>query len=220
MKVTTDGCLFGAMLPYLPDLGKGFKVLDIGTGTGLLSLMFAQKNPEAAITAVELDPGSAAEAARNFEAAPLGKLIETISADILSYQNKQPFDLIFSNPPFYENQLAAPAAEKNRAHHDETLTLNGLVQSIDRLLTPEGVAWILLPAYREEVLIKIMSTYKFQVYSLCEIKPHPAKNPFRMVVELGRQNRQTHFKSMTIKTDQQKYSPEFIDLLQPYYLFL
>ncbi len=220
MKVTTDGCLFGAMLPTLPGEGKGFKVIDIGTGTGLLSLMFAQKNPEASITAVELDPGSAAEAARNFDSVSLGKFIQPIATDILQFNPPHLFDLIITNPPFYEKQLTAPDAAKNRAHHDESLTLDGLLQSLDRLMTPEGSAWILLPAYRQEILPTLLSRYSFHLYSCCQIRPHPGKAPFRVVVQIGRRPQETLLESLVIKTDDQAYSPAFVNYLKPYYLFL
>jgi tRNA1Val (adenine37-N6)-methyltransferase len=220
MKVTTDSCLFGAMLPAFPQEGKGFQVLDIGTGTGLLSLMFAQKNPEANITAIEIDPESAAEAFRNFEDSPYKNRMTTITADIQYWQPLQHFDLIFTNPPFYENQLAPPDPEKNRAHHNQLLTFEGLLESINRLLSFEGNAWVLLPAYRVEAFEKLLDSFHFFVHYICHIQPHPGKKTFRTVCKIGRKPHKAIIENLLIKWEDQSYSTEFIRLLQPYYLFL
>jgi len=220
MKVTTDGCVFGAMLPALPQEGMGCRILDIGSGTGLLSLMFAQKNPEANITAVEIDPESAAEASRNFEVSPYKNRIVTITADIQHWQPLNTFDLVFTNPPFYENQLTPPDPGKNRAHHHHSLTWDALLQSINKLLSPQGTAWILLPSYREEAFIKLLVAFPFYVRYRCQVQPHPGKKPFRSILAIGRLPHPTISENLLIKNVDQSYSPSFIRLLEPYYLFL
>src|SRR5262245_58656662 len=125
MKVTTDGCLFGAWVAASKagNAAAGKHVLDIGTGTGLLSLMYAQKHPHAQIDAIEIDEAAAQQAADNFAASPWQKRLQLIHSDIKDYRPSHPYDTIISNPPFYENQLSSGNAKKNMAHHSSSIGL-------------------------------------------------------------------------------------------------
>jgi len=116
MKVTTDSCLFGSLSPTLSE-GEGvLNVLDIGTGTGLLSLMFAQKKQNALIEAIEIDKDAFEQAKENIAASPWSYRINIIHADARNYPFPQKYDVIISNPPFYQNVLNTDDKMKNITH--------------------------------------------------------------------------------------------------------
>src|SRR3982750_4258430 len=151
MKVTTDGCLLGAWASQLisgDSLHQG-QVLDIGTGTGLLSLMIAQVTNHR-IDSVEMEDQAAIQALENIAHSKWKDRIQLIHADIREYTTECRYDYIVSNPPFYENELKSGRQEKDMAHHDAGLSLTELFASIDRLLSPDGKFYLLLPFKRKE----------------------------------------------------------------------
>ncbi|HMI78726.1 MAG TPA: methyltransferase, partial [Ferruginibacter sp.] len=148
MKVCTDACLFGSLIANGQLLPA--HCLDIGTGTGLLSLMYAQKDPLAIIDAVEIDEAVAGQAKENFAASPWAGRLNIFNTDILALHPPEKYDLIFSNPPFFEDDLRSPDEFKNSAKHDTTLDLKQLLQVVDTNLTNEGSFAVLLPYHRVE----------------------------------------------------------------------
>jgi len=124
MKVTTDACLFGSLLPTSSRGGGIRNVLDIGTGTGLLSLMYAQKNHNARIDAIEIDEDAYQQAKENITASPWADRIEIFRGDAKEFNFPIQYDIIISNPPFYEKELMSDDAKKNIASHNEGLLLN------------------------------------------------------------------------------------------------
>src|SRR5258705_6346666 len=131
MKVTTDACLFGAWVAIEAGIleSEDGSILDIGAGTGLLSLMLAQKT-NVSIDSVEIDEAAAKQARENADASPWKERIFVMPGDAkyMAYTLCKNFDIIISNPPFYENELASPDHHKNIAHHDGGLLLDELLQ--------------------------------------------------------------------------------------------
>lgn len=140
MKVTTDACALGAWVP----LAGAERILDIGTGCGLLALFAAQRVPEARILGIELDPGAAAQAAANFAASPFADRLQLIEGDVRHYQDA-PHDAILCNPPFFSGSTPNRCARLASARHDLNLSLAALLGAIARLLSERGTAWLLLP---------------------------------------------------------------------------
>ena len=175
MKVSTDACVLGAWA----ELDGASRLLDIGAGTGLLSLMAAQRNPNASVTAVEVDEAAYAQARDNCARSPFKGRIRAECASIQSFDPLEYFDGIITNPPFYQADLRSPHAAKNRAHHASDLTLAELASHVDRLLRPEGCLNILLPVresayFRTQVLGAAWSRTR-QLY----LAHSPRKEPFR-----------------------------------------
>ena len=143
MKVTTEGCLFGAWVASQVQNAKS--VLDIGSGTGLLSLMLAQKLQDAQIHGVELNEDAAPQADQNFKESPWGERLFIHQQKIQEFQDTQKFDLIISNPPFFKQSLNSPDANVNLARHDDSMSQQDLIKAIKLNLNQEGLAFILYP---------------------------------------------------------------------------
>jgi tRNA1Val (adenine37-N6)-methyltransferase len=217
MKVTTDGCLFGAWCAQqMQHLSVDFEnCLDIGTGTGLLSLMIAQKN-NLSIDAVEIEEGAAVQASENTGGSPF-KNINTIRGNISELPLPE-YDWIVSNPPFYENDLASPAPEKNIAHHSTELTWEHLFKFINKHLKPGGRFFLLLPYKRKDELDEVLKQHGLYLSKIEIVKQSVKHSPFRIMVEGSKQLALPVIEELCIRDADGNYTPEFTSLLGDYYL--
>ena len=225
MKVTTDGCLFGAWVAK--QIGEqpmtAVKLLDVGTGTGILSLMIAQKNPDCSIDAVEIDNNAYEQANENIISSPWKENIQVFHADIKSFEPGKKYDTIFSNPPFYENELKAEDEKRNVAHHDGGLSFNELFAIIKQRLTPEGHFYLLLPYKRNEEIRNLFLEHQLELSQLIFVKQSVNHGYFRIML-CGRlpseKKGETVIEEMAIKDNNDNYTPAFVSLLKDYYLYL
>jgi tRNA1Val (adenine37-N6)-methyltransferase len=219
MKVTTDSCLFGAWVAdcLLQKSYSGGGMLDIGTGTGLLSLMVRQAIP-ATIDAVDIDGDAAQQAVENVSASPFSSIrvrhagIETISGE--------PFDVIFSNPPFYENALASPDAGRDAAHHGSALRWRSLFPLIAKMLADDGLYFLLLPASREAEAMRLLVESGLFIHCLVRVRQTPAHPVFRLLIEGGKRPAKASEEAIIIRDGDGNYTAGFAQLLAPYYLYL
>jgi tRNA1Val (adenine37-N6)-methyltransferase len=219
MKVCTDACLFGAWVAA--TLPNADRVLDIGTGTGLLSLMYAQKNPLSVIDAVEIDAMAADQATGNFRASLWSERLKVHHSSILEFKQAQEYDLILTNPPFFENDLRSDEETRNKAMHDSSLTLDALKKSIGRLITPDGKLAVLLPSHRTEYFTDLLLSSGWHLLSGLSVKQTPRHNYFRSLLAFGKTPPQGIIqKELIIKDENNNYSSEFTALLKDYYLYL
>ena len=238
MKVCTDACLFGALLPPEPlsfdsaqDEGK-LSVLDIGAGTGLLSLMFAQKNNIAVIDAYEIDSDAAQQARENFAASPWADRLQVINKDILTLApdpliepDKQKavskkYDLIICNPPFFEDDLRSPYEAKNKAKHDTALTLVELLHIADIHVTTDGTFAVLLPFLRVDYFIEEAAKVDLHLSKQILVKQSPKHHFFRGILFFSRTKKGPERSEIIIKDEADKYTAAFADALKDYYLYL
>lgn len=225
MKVTTDGCLFGAWVAaVIRESGQPqADCLDIGTGTGLLSLMVAQQNPTCTIDAVEIEQGAAEEAANNINEAGKDRSVFIHRADIRQFLPDKKYTVIFSNPPFYENELKGTVAAKNKAHHDTGLLLQELLYCCRNLLREDGRIFLLLPFKRETELISKILTLRFSISRLVRVRQTVNHGYFRTMMELrlSSQERQSIAEEeLAVKDERDQYTAAFTSLLRSYYLYL
>lgn len=225
MKVTTDACLFGAWVSRILKSCKvdPGQVLDIGTGTGLLPLIIAQQHSTLQFTAVEIDKDAAEQALENAEASPWKDRITVYCEDMLSFSAKHPFDLIISNPPFYQDDLRSPNEKKNKAHHDVGLLLPELIRSIQNHLAEEGHFFIMMPYRRQQELLQSLKKAQLTVEEIVRIRPSENKDFFRLFVRGRKWNSMEapyHEQDFTITTEDGSYSGVFTELLKDYYLYL
>lgn len=217
LKVCTDACLFGAWVAHQLTSNPPTTILDIGTGTGLLSLQLAQKLPSAFIDAVELDPAAAAQAAQN--AAATNFNIQVHNADIKNYGGKK-YQHIISNPPFFENDLKSEHALKNQAMHSTTLTLQTLFTCVNDLLEPLGSFSVLLPFARANEVEALAQSHGFTVTHKVVVHQTPNHTPFRAMYIFSKAAFVTASETSIVIKENDQYTPAFTSYLKDYYLYL
>lgn len=219
MKVCTDACLFGALVADKIAGKKIPAILDIGTGTGLLSLMLAQQTM-AGIDAVEKDEQAFAQARENFLQSPWKERLTAVHSDITHYTPGKKYDHIISNPPFFEADLLSPQQNKNAAKHDTALTLPVLLQQVQQLLSPNGSFAILLPYHRVDFFIQQSLAHQLYCFEKILVKQSPAHHHFRGILLFSFIKKTTVTKETTIKDEAGNYTQDFTLLLKDYYLHL
>ena len=228
MKVCTDACLFGAMAAHMPalhpqhvgNITTTLHCLDIGTGTGILSLMFAQKNSTAKIDAVEINADAAEQAKQNITASPWANRIQVFNEDILTFSPCKQYEYIIANPPFFEDDLQSFNDDKNNAKHDTSLNLLQLLNFIDSHLNTEGYFAVLLPYHRVNYFIKEATGIGFHLNRQTLIRQTEKHKFFRGTLFFSRKEIQPHCSEFIIKDPEQNYTPEFTAALKDYYLHL
>ena len=219
MKVCTDACLFGAWVANELQEAAVKNILDIGAGTGLLSLMLAQKTT-ASIDAVEIDTAGFEQAKENIAKSPFKDRIEIINADITQFNPEKKYDYIISNPPFFEADLKSGDEKKNAAKHDTALTYAALLKAIEKNLSTDGLFAILLPYHRSNYFETASLQLNFHLVKKIGVKQTPKHDYFRSILIFSRQSTMSTQIEITIKDESGNYTGEFISLLKDYYLYL
>ncbi len=221
MKVCTDACVFGACLArtIIHQKKEPAGILDIGTGTGLLSLMAAQKS-NAMMDAIELDEPAFQQAKINFEQSPWQNRLNIFNADALQFYPGKKYACIISNPPFFEGDLKSGNSKKDAAKHDTTLTLEQLLSVINNHLAPDGFFGVLLPYHRVEFFIEMSLAAGYFLNEQLLVQ-HTNTHPFfRGILFFSRQNINFGSNELVIKNEAGNYTQDFIDLMKDYYLHL
>jgi tRNA1Val (adenine37-N6)-methyltransferase len=221
MKVCTDACLFGAWAANYLVTQKinPATILDIGTGTGLLSLMLAQKT-DAAITAVEIEEAAYTQATENIAASIFKNKITVHLADITKHIFPNKFDTIICNPPFFEDQLKSNNVARNTAMHATTLSYNALAKAINENLSENGNAFILLPHYAVAQFENILAAENLLVQHIENVKHSPTHPFFRAFLSIRKSTKAKTSSEISIKNENGNFTENFIALLKDYYLYL
>ena len=223
MKVCTDACLFGAWAAADAQMQSAKNILDIGSGTGLLSLMLAQQSA-AHITAIEIEAGAFEQTKTNFDLCPWKDRLNAIHSSIQTYasNNKQNlFDCIITNPPFYEGDLTSPDSTKNLAAHSTALPWDELVKSVANLLQENGAWYVLVPTLRAYTMQKLTLNDGLQLSEECLMYNDAKHLPIRAMLKFVKQKEAViQRKKIIIKNADQSYTAEFSNYLKDYYLHL
>lgn len=182
MKVSTDGLLFGAWVHY----GAMRRVLDIGTGTGLLAMIAAQRCPTARIDAVEVDPDAAAQAAANIAAGPWPDRMRVHAMDVRRMHATEPYDLIVCNPPYYAGYSGPDDPRVAVAKHSQDLGFPQLLQVAARWLHQEGRLAVILPLNREAEFLHEADKVGLYAARRCRVRYVQHRPPKRSMLELDR----------------------------------
>lgn len=196
MKVGTDGVLLGAWAGRSDGeranrwlgLKESLRMLDIGTGTGLLALMLAQRFPEALIDAVELEPASFRQASRNVSQSPWPARIQVIEADFLRWEGRGCYHLIICNPPYFRHSLRAPVEARRLARHDDQLPLDRLIAKSAGLLCKNGYLALSIPHERISEVVALAAKSGLALSRLLRIRATPRSAIKRVLVQLGVQS--------------------------------
>ena len=217
LKVCTDACLFGAWVAAHVKDDAPTTILDIGAGTGLLSLLLAQKIPAAQIDAVEIDAAAAAQAASNVEATDWNiKVHNTAIENFSSFK----YQHIISNPPFFSNDLKSDDALRNTAMHSTTLTLASLFTCAVNLLEKEGNFSVLIPFARVTELEKLAAQFGLLIFKKALMLQTPTHEPFRAMYILSNAVTSPAEVEQIIIKENEQYTASFATYLKDYYLFL
>lgn len=215
MKVCTEACILGAYAPH----EKAKKVLDIGTGTGLLTLMGAQRN-SADWIGIELVEDFSKEAKENVAHSPWKDRITIVnqSFEDFSLKSENKFDFIISNPPFYSNQLSSTDSGKNIAWHSSSFDHENFVKQMESMLTADGNICLLLPLTETEFYLSKAKEAGFFPSDQLLIKNRPKNEPFRAITTFSRaQNLNFSPQTFVIYQEGIEYTLEFKKLLWPFY---
>lgn len=214
MKVGTDGCLLGSWV----DISHSRRLLDIGTGTGLVAIMCAQRC-NAQIVGLEIDCEAARQATENASHSPWSNRISIINSDALTYTTDEPFDTIVSNPPFFSSSLKCPDKARTCARHDDTLSCPALLKKAVELLRDGGTLSVIIPfdtleQWCSEALFKGLSPRR-----ILEVSTLPHKPPKRALVEFVKGAHPTPTReTFTLETEPGCYSVQAVNLLRDFYL--
>ncbi|MDB5153754.1 MAG: methyltransferase [Mucilaginibacter sp.] len=217
MKINTDGALLGASA----EADRPKSILDIGTGTGVIALMLAQRFNEAQIDAVEIDPVAAQTAERNFINSPFSGRLSIHPVDFERFFDQHPekkYNLIVSNPPFFINSLKSPKANKELAKHTDEDFFKRLINTVSAYLSSEGCFWLIIPSNIADFVFYLAAEKNLCLQNRFDIKSFQDSAPHRVIACLGFEKVSTEISKFIIYKSAGSYSEEYIKLLQPYFI--
>jgi tRNA1Val (adenine37-N6)-methyltransferase len=219
MKVCTDACILGAW--FAQKAPAWAQVLDIGSGTGLLMLMLAQKH-KGEIKGIELDLAAYRQLRDNIGQSPWRQMLKVFPGDVRSFSFPGKFDFIITNPPFFEGDLPSASEAENLAKHSKELTLTELLAVIDVNLSSDGSFGILLPYHRMAWFVEqAASRHGFFLREQLLVKQTPGHGFFRSILYFSRRREgSVATTELTIQNSEGGYTPDFVELMKDYYLYL
>ncbi len=216
MKVGTDGVLLGAWT----EVCGCNNVLDIGTGTGLIALMIAQRNCEAVIDAIDIDEGCAIQAEQNISGSPFAHRINVQHASFqnIAQQGAKNYDLIVSNPPYFQNAFKSPCTSRNTARHNDFLSFFEIISLGVSLISESGRIALILPYEFKQAVLEHAATVNLFASRITNVHPLPHKPAKRLLIELQKSKTDCIEDNLTIELSRHRYSKEFEALTQEFYL--
>lgn len=216
MKINTDGVLLGALV----QAENPQHILDIGTGTGVIALILAQRFTEADIDAVEIDTIAAETAGNNFKNSPFSDRLKIFAVSFENYfedNNDKKYDLIISNPPFHINSLESPKAKKTLAKHTDSDFLELLIRHIAAYLTADGLCWLVLPLETSALVKKLAQQRRLHVQKAISIHSFEESLPHREIVCFGLKNTESTVQQFVIYDEPKVYSKMYADTLKDFF---
>jgi tRNA1Val (adenine37-N6)-methyltransferase len=238
MKVNTDGVLLAAWVTInkitasqsSQSIENPFQILDIGTGTGVISLILAQRlesGPPFKITAIEIDKNSAEEAAVNFSESPWSNNLVSINISLQSFMglgqpsNPERFSIILSNPPYFTQSLKAPSTRRSAARHNDVLPLEDIIKAAHLFLEDDGILALVLPVNEGEQIISLAKQMSLNLARVCRVKTLAHKKEKRLLLEFTKINCEKVEEELIIQEKGgEYYSHAYCSLVENYYLKL
>lgn len=217
MKVGTDGVLLGA---WTETDNHCSRILDIGTGSGLIALMLAQRT-QALIVGIDVEPNAVAQAAENARRTPWAERLLFLREDVLSFSPDEPFHLIVCNPPFFARSLQSPDGARSLARNNHALPLDKLIAKAAQLLSDDGTFSLILPNASADDAVMQAWACGLNLQRKCFVAACPALPPKRVLLAFRKGDAELpSSQRLNIRTADGNYSKEYINLTRPYYLYI
>ncbi|CAH8284847.1 tRNA1Val (adenine37-N6)-methyltransferase [Mariniflexile fucanivorans] len=217
MKIGTDGVLLGAWASIKQN---PFSVLDIGAGTGIISLMLAQRCNAEIIDALEIDDDAYEQCVDNFEASPWGDRLFCYHAALEEFVDEidDTYDLIVSNPPFYSEDFKSENQKRDVARFNDALPFNHLIESVSKLLSEDGTFSVIIPSKEETTFIEMASVFNLFPNSILHVKGNPTSEIKRSLMEFSFRESDVKKEMLIIETGRHEYTENYINLTKDFYL--
>lgn len=216
MKVGTDGTLLGS---WASAPAGACRILDVGTGTGLIALMMAQRFPEARVTGIDIDADAVGQASENALESPFKERIMIREGDVTRMEDTDGFDAIVCNPPFFDRSLTCPDQQRTEARHTVSLTYRQLMESAFRLLKDDGRLSVIIPSDCRSRLESEAHLVGFFISRICSIQTTPKKIPKRYMIEFCKQPvKEIDTECGIIEFSPQERSPWYQQLINDFYI--
>ncbi len=217
MKVGTDGVLLGAWVPIEKEPQS---ILDIGTGTGVIALMLAQRCDAQTIDALELDDSAYEQATENFEDSPWGDRLFCYHAHLYEFNSEmdETYDLIVCNPPFFENGQKTGDNARDQARFEEAMPFELLVSAAAQLLNPDGIFAVILSYVRKAEFLSLAAKVELFPFKITNVKGAPNKEFKRVLIAFSTQENDVIEDNLTIERSRHDYTDEYIALTKDFYL--
>ena len=215
MKIGTDGILIGAWV----NVSKKFRALDIGSGTGIITIMLCQRNLNLELDSIELSANAIMDAKINFENCNWSNRIKLFHQDLKDFHPNYNYDLIVSNPPYFKKSLQPSNSERSKARHQNDLKLEDILKFSKQNLTKDGSLNLILPFEQKSEAIEFAKKYGLNSIRECAVYPKPNKAPHRILIELSKnENKQMIKESLVIEeAGRHNYSEDYKKLTREFY---
>lgn len=219
MKVGTDGVLLGA---WTPLYNGPCRILDIGSGTGLIALMIAQRSDAEQIDAVEIDEEAFMQCVENFENSSWGDRLYCYNASLEDFTEEFfeeiTYDLIVSNPPFYSENYKSGTLQRDTARFTESLPFEQLIACTEGLLSEDGIFSVIIPYKEEQTFVELSAEYGLYPFKICRVQGTPKSEIKRSMLAMTRIPAEITFENLVIETQRHQYTEEYITLTKDFYL--
>ncbi|WP_133608549.1 tRNA1(Val) (adenine(37)-N6)-methyltransferase [Flavobacterium cheniae] len=217
MKIGTDGVLLGA---WTPLINNPYNVLDIGAGTGILSLMLAQRSNAEQIDAIEIDEDAYEQCVENFEASPWGDKLFCFHAGLDEFvdEPEDEYDLIISNPPFYTDDYKTDNTSRDLARFEDALPFEELIEAAALLLSDNGIFSVIIPFKEEERFVSMCKELDLFPLKITRVKGTPTSEIKRSLLAFCRIEQTALIDELVIEISRHNYTPEYIELTKDFYL--
>lgn len=217
MKIGTDGVLLGA---WCPIDNSPFSVLDIGSGTGILSLMLAQRSNVEQIDAIEIDENAYEQCVENFENSPWGDKLFCFHAGLDEFMDEpeDEYDIIISNPPFYTDDYKSENDQRDLARFADAMPFEDLTEAANLLLSENGIFAVIIPHKEEQKFIALANEFELYPFKITRVKGTPTTEIKRSLLAFTRFQKEVSIDELVIETARHQYTEEYIALTKDFYL--
>lgn len=213
MKVGTDAMVLGS---FVDSSGK-VAGLDVGAGTGVLSLMLAQRNTGLNIEAIELDELASLECAFNFSNSNYSKKLKVVQIDFLDFQPTNKYDLIVSNPPYFQTRLENEDLRKSNSRHERSLPKSLFIRKVAKMIMDDGDFWIIIPFIDVEGWVEEAQKNGLNLIDRIDVQGKQNGDFIRSIIRFAKRNEKVNVRKFTIRNEANEYTPEYIELTSDFH---